>query len=157
MSSNRRDLIRMTDDEMAVFIEEQKSLQVACHDRDGSIHLSTLWFAVMEGRLAFGTYTRSQKILNLQRNDRITLLLEDGLTYETLRGVMIKGRAILHGSDDVEEVRRVARAVMKRNQMGVPEEHLAAAAAVWAAKRTAVVVEPETVISWDHTKLDGVY
>ncbi len=157
MSSNRRDLIRMTDDEMAAFIEEQKSLQVACHDRDGSIHLSTLWFAVMEGRLAFGTYTRSQKILNLQRNSRVTLLLEDGLTYETLRGVMIKGRAILHGLDDVEEVRRVARAVMKRNQMGVPEEHLEAAAAVWAAKRTAVVVEPETVISWDHTKLDGVY
>ena len=45
MSSNRRDLIRMTDDEMAAFIEEQKSLQVACHDRDGSIHLSTLWFS----------------------------------------------------------------------------------------------------------------
>ena len=75
MPSNRRDLIRMTDDEMATFIEEQKSLQVACHDQDGSIHLSTLWFAVLEGRLAFGTYTRSQKILNLQRNDRVTLLL----------------------------------------------------------------------------------
>jgi nitroimidazol reductase NimA-like FMN-containing flavoprotein (pyridoxamine 5'-phosphate oxidase superfamily) len=157
MPSNRRDLIRMTDDEMATFIEEQKSLQVACHDQGGSIHLSTLWFAVLEGRLAFGTYTRSQKILNLQRNDRVTLLLEDGLTYETLRGVMIKGRAVLHGPEDVEEVHRVARAVMTRNQMGVPEEHLEAVAAVWAAKRTVVIVEPETVISWDHTKLDGVY
>ena len=157
MPSNRRDLIRMTDDERATFIEEQKSLQVACHDQDGSIHLSTLWFAVLEGRLAFGTYTRSQKILNLQRNDRITLLLEDGLTYETLRGVMIKGRAILHGPDDPEAVRRVARAVMKRNEMGVPEEHFEPAVALWAAKRTVVVVEPETVISWDHTKLDGVY
>jgi nitroimidazol reductase NimA-like FMN-containing flavoprotein (pyridoxamine 5'-phosphate oxidase superfamily) len=112
---------------------------------------------VLKGRLAFGTYTRSQKILNLQRNDRITLLLEDGLTYETLRGVMIKGRAILHGPDDPEAVRRVARAVMKRNEMGVPEEHFEPAVALWAAKRTVVVVEPETVISWDHTKLDGVY
>jgi hypothetical protein len=46
---------------------------------------------------------------------------------------------------------------MTRNQMGVPEEHLDAAAAVWGAKRTVVVVEPETVISWDHSKLDGVY
>ena len=157
MSDNRRELIRMTDDEMASFIEEQKSLQVACHDQDGSIHLSTLWFAVMEGRLAFGTYTRSQKILNLQRNDRITLLLEDGLTYETLRGVMIKGRAVLHGRESVDEVHRVARAVMVRNEMGVPEEHLDAAAAAWAEKRTVVVVEPETIITWDHTKLDGVH
>ncbi len=147
----------MTDDATVPLHQDPNTRQVACHAQAGSIHLSTLWFAVMEGRLAFGTYTRSQKILNLQRNDRITLLLEDGLTYETLRGVMIKGRAVLHGPENVDEVHRVARAVMTRNQMGVPEEHLDAAAAVWGAKRTVVVVEPETVISWDHSKLDGVY
>ena len=89
MTTNRRDLIRMTDVDLAAFIEEQKSLQVACRERDGSIHLSTLWFAVVDDLLAFGTYSKSQKILNLQRDDRITVLLEDGETYETLRGVMI--------------------------------------------------------------------
>lgn len=160
MAENRRDRIRMTDDEMWAFIEEQKSLQVACHDRDGDIHLSTLWFAPIDGRLAFGTYTKSQKIVNLRRNDRITVLLEDGLVYEQLRGVMIKGRAVLHvddGEGGADEVRTVARAAMRRNQPEIPEEHFEAAVAMWVAKRTAVVVEPETVITWDHRKLGGVY
>ena len=79
VGESRRDRIRMTDGELAAFIAEQKSLQVACHDRDGSIHLSTLWFAMVDDCFAFGTYTKSQKIVNLRRNDRITLLLEDGL------------------------------------------------------------------------------
>ena len=67
MSNNRRDAIRMTDDEVVAFIEEQKSLQVGTLERDGSIHLSTLWFAVVDGRIVFETYTRSQKIRNLER------------------------------------------------------------------------------------------
>ncbi|MDP6323844.1 MAG: pyridoxamine 5'-phosphate oxidase family protein, partial [Acidimicrobiales bacterium] len=95
MSSNRRDLIRMTDEEMRHFIEEQKSLQVSCMGPDGWPHLTTLWFAVVDQKIVFETYTRSQKILNLQRNPNITVLLEDGLIYEELRGVMIKGNAIL--------------------------------------------------------------
>ena len=65
MGDSRRKRIRMTDEEMWTFIEEQKSLQVACLEKDGSIHLSTLWFAVLAERLAFGTYTKSQKIMNL--------------------------------------------------------------------------------------------
>ncbi len=78
MSKNRRQLIQMTDDEMAVFIEEQKSLQVSCIGSDGWPHLTTLWFAVVDQKIVFETYTRSQKILNLQRNPNITVLLEDG-------------------------------------------------------------------------------
>ena len=73
---------------------------------------------------------------------------------------MIKGRAALHvddGEGGADEVRRVARAVMRRNQPEIPEEHFEPAVALWAAKRTAVVVEPETVITWDHGKLGGVY
>ena len=160
MGDSRRKRIRMTDEEMWTFIEEQKSLQVACLEKDGSIHLSTLWFAVLAERLAFGTYTKSQKIMKLHRDNRITVLLEDGLEYENLRGMMIKGRAVLHADDEnggADEVRRVARAVMRRNQPEIPEEHFESAVELWAAKRTAVVVEPETVISWDHTKLEGAY
>ncbi|MBC8364011.1 MAG: pyridoxamine 5'-phosphate oxidase family protein [Actinobacteria bacterium] len=145
----------MTDDEVEAFIEAKMSLQVGTIERDGSIHLSTLWYGIIDGRIVFETYTRSQKIVNLQRDDRITVLLEDGESYETLRGVMIKGRAILYSGDD--DVVPVAEAVIRRNQPEVPEEHVAAAAVQMAAKRTAVVVVPEKVVSWDHTKLGGTY
>ncbi|MBC8195254.1 MAG: pyridoxamine 5'-phosphate oxidase family protein [Acidimicrobiia bacterium] len=151
MATNRRDLIRMTDDEVTVFIDGQKSLQVACIDRDGSPHLSTLWFAVLDKKLAFETYTRSQKIVNLRRDPRITVLLEDGLEYDKLRGVMIKGTATL--VDDGDGLHRIARAVVERNQPGLDPEALDMAAAQLAVKRTGVIVEPTKVISWDHTKL----
>ncbi len=155
MSSNRRDLIRMTDEEMRHFIEEQKSLQVSCMGPDGWPHLTTLWFAVVDQKIVFETYTRSQKILNLQRNPNITVLLEDGLVYEELRGVMIKGNAILES--EPEEVEKYAKAVMLRNQPEYGEELLSEAAKQMSFKRTAVIVEPNEVITWDHTKLGGTY
>ncbi len=149
--ANRRKQIRMTDDEVAAFIDSCRNLQVATLDADGSVHLSTLWFAVVDGRLVFETYTKSQKIVNLQRDPRITVLVEDGDEYEELRGVMIRGRAVLH--DDPADVHRLAREVMVRNQPGIPVELLDRAAAQMATKRTAVVVEPERTVSWDHRKL----
>ena len=145
----------MNEDEVDAFIEEQKSLQVGTIEHDGSIHLSTLWFARVDRRVVFETYTKSQKIKNLQRDPRITLLWEDGDVYDQLRGVMIKGTARL--VTDHSEVYPLALEVMKRNQPDIPEEFLEQAATQMAAKRTAVVVEPQKVISWDHRKLSGAY
>ena len=141
----------MNEDELRDFIEVQRSLQVGTIARDGSVHLSTLWFAVVDDRIVFETYTKSQKIKNLERDDRVTLLLEDGDVYEKLRGVMIRGRAEL--VSDPARVRPMALAVLKRNQTEIAEEVLDQVAEQMAAKRTAVVVEPDTVVSWDHTKL----
>ena len=143
----------MTPEEIAAFIDAQKSLQVGTIERDGSIHLSTLWYGLVDGRIVFETYTKSQKIKNLERDPRITVLLEDGDTYDQLRGLMIKGTARLEG--DPEKVHPLALAVMTRNQPDIDEELLDQAAAHMAAKRTAVIVEPEKVISWDHRKLGG--
>lgn len=151
MSGNRRDAIRMSEGEVDAFLEAQKSLQVGTIERDGSVHLSTLWFALVDGHIVFETYTKSQKIKNLRRDDRITVLAEDGLVYEELRGVMIKGTARLVA--DPAEVHPLALEVLTRNQPEVPRELLDEAARHMAAKRTAVIVDPVTTISWDHTKL----
>ena len=59
---SRRDQIRMSKEEQAQFIGEQKSLQVATINRDGTPHLSTLWFDVVDGDIVFETFTKSQKI-----------------------------------------------------------------------------------------------
>ena len=91
---SRRDQIRMSEEEQERFIDQQKSLQVATINRDGTPHLSTLWFDVVDGDLVFETFTKSQKIKNLERDPRISCLLEDGLVYEELRGIQINGTAI---------------------------------------------------------------
>jgi PPOX class probable F420-dependent enzyme len=153
--AKRRDHIRMTPSELTAFIEERKNLQVATLNRDGSPHLTTLWFAVVDGGIAFETFTKSQKIVNLKRDPRIAVLLEDGVAYNELRGVSINGRAELHS--DPEVVHGYALAVMKRNQPEIPAEALDQVARRMSAKRTAVVVKAERTISWDHRKLGGGY
>ena len=61
---NRRELIKMSDAEVKNFIAKQKSLQVATINRDGTPHLSTLWFDLVNGEIVFETFTKSQKIKN---------------------------------------------------------------------------------------------
>lgn len=151
----RRDQIRMTDEEVWAFIEERKSLQVATLNRDGSPHLTTLWFAVVDGAIVFETFTKSQKIVNLKRDPRIAVLVEDGLEYGELRGVSINGTAELHS--DPAKVHELAAQVMFRQNPDVPREALEEAAERLARKRTAVVVRPEKIVSWDHRKLGGGY
>tara|TARA_B100000945_G_C20420084_1_gene617471 strand:+ start:946 stop:1383 length:438 start_codon:yes stop_codon:yes gene_type:complete len=145
----------MSEEEQERFIDQQKSLQVATINRDGTPHLSTLWFDVVDGDLVFETFTKSQKIKNLERDPRISCLLEDGLVYEELRGIQINGTAELYS--DPETVHFYARGVMQRNNPEIPEELLDAAAESMSTKRTAVVIKAQRVATWDHTKLDGAY
>ena len=152
---SRRDQIKMSEDEQHQFISEQKSLQVATINRDGTPHLSTLWFDVFEGDIVFETFTKSQKIKNLERDPRISCLLEDGLEYEKLRGVQINGIAELYS--EPETVHRYARGVMARNNPEIPVEMLDAAAESMSTKRTAVVIKAQRIATWDHTKLDVAY
>jgi PPOX class probable F420-dependent enzyme len=153
--AKRRDAIRMTDAEMWKFIEEQKSLQVATLGKDGMPHLTTLWFAIVDKEIVFETFSKSQKVLNLKRDDRISVLLEDGVEYSKLRGVSIQGRA--HLEHEADKVHPYALAVMRRNQPEIPEDKLDEAARMLASKRSAVIIKPERIISWDHNKLGGTY
>jgi PPOX class probable F420-dependent enzyme len=150
-----RDQIRMTEREIWDFVDSRKSMQVATLGRDGSPHLTTLWFARVDGKLVFETFTKSQKIRNLQRDPRIAVLFEDGVEYNELRGVSINGRAEL--VSDAEGVHRLARAVMQRNNPGLPEAQVEQLSKQMARKRTAVVIHPERIVSWDHRKLGGAY
>ena len=151
----RRELVAMSDEEMWKFIETQKSVQVATLNKDGSPHLTTLWFAIQDGRIVLETFTKSQKVVNLTRDPRIALLFEDGHVYNELRGVSINAHAQLVG--DVESVHRLHMAVLLRNTPEVPEDVLDKVSAGMAAKKTAILIAPEKVMSWDHGKLGGIY
>src|SRR5690349_10840758 len=87
----RRHLIRMDDDEVAAFLAEQHLLQLATIDHDGWPHLVTMWYALLDGQIAFWTYAKSQKAVNLRRDQRLTCLIETGDDYPDARGVQIKG------------------------------------------------------------------
>ncbi len=151
----RRELIAMTDQEMWDFLESRKSIQIATINKDGSPHLTTLWFAIVDGRIVLETFTKSQKVVNLKRDPRIAVLLEAGEAYDQLRGVSINATAEL--VSDVDRVHQLHMAVLRRNTPDIPEDVLEKAVASMAPKKTAILIKPEKVMSWDHTKLGGIY
>jgi PPOX class probable F420-dependent enzyme len=151
---SRRDLIRMNGEEIRAFLQAQRTLQVATIDHDGWPHLIAMWYALINDQVAFWTYAKSQKVVNLRRDDRLTCLVETGERYDELRGVQIKGRAII--SDDRETVQRIGEAVWE-HITGSLNENTRWMIEAQAGKRVAVFVEPVEIVSWDHRKLGGSY
>jgi PPOX class probable F420-dependent enzyme len=151
---SRRDKIRMTDEEVAAFLEEGRTLQVATIGGDGAPHLVAMWYMVLDGELAFWTYGKSQKVIDLERDPRITCLVEAGETYDQLRGVQVRGRGEVVSDHDT--VMRVGEGVYER-YTGPVDDNARAFVATAGAKRVAIVVRPDRIVSWDHRKLGGTY
>ncbi|ADB54187.1 pyridoxamine 5'-phosphate oxidase family protein [Conexibacter woesei] len=154
---SRRDLIRMGEHELADFLDEQRTVVVATNGPDGWPHLMPLWYTVRDGELWSWTYARSQKVKNLERDDRVTLQVEDGTAYDQLRGVMVKANVRLHRDADV--VTAFGLELFARYGGGgdaAPEVEQMVRAQ--APKRVALqFVATEPPVTWDHRKLGGVY
>lgn len=147
----QRARIAMDDREVDTFLQEPHKLQLATVNADGTPHLVTMYYDVFDGRVGFWSYGRSQKIVNLERDPRLTCLVETGEHYLDLRGVQITGKAEL--VDDYDEVRQVGRRVYGRYVPGGLGDDLQAVIDQQARKRVAVMVTPERIVSWDHRKL----
>ena len=151
---NRRDQIRMNDEEIGAFLEEQRILQVATIDHDGWPHLVAMWYVLINDEVVFWTYARSQKAINLRRDPRLSCLVEAGERYEELRGVQIKGQAAIN--DERATVQRIGEAIWER-YTGPLNENTRQMVTAQAAKRVVIFVKPVEVVSWDHRKLGGGY
>ena len=147
-----RDAVKLTDEELAEFLDTNMKVQVATNGPDGFPHLTTLFYVMVDGQMFFWTYGKSQKILNLRRDPRITCLVEDGTDYFELRGATIFGRARLVEDFDqlVDLGGRVATLMAGGADLGELGDQIVQQQ---ACKRVGVIVEPEKIASWDHRKM----
>lgn len=152
---SRRDQIRMTPEEFRKFLDESRTIIVTSLGKDGAPHPVPMWFAIEnDSAIVMTTYTKSQKIRNLERDPRVSLLVEDGETYSELRGVVLFGRAeLLNDGDAVADILTAVSAKNDRRTAEVTRAQMLNN----AEKRTGIRVRPEKFVSWDHRKLTGVY
>ena len=150
MGTNQRAQITMTDDEIAAFVSQQRTATMATIGPTGMPHLVAMWFAVLDGQIWFETKTKSQKAANLRRDDRLTVMIEDGQTYDTLRGVSFEGRGVI--VEDPKAIWAVGVNVWER-YTGPYTEEMRPFVEMMLNKRLVVRVEPDRVRSWDHRKL----
>jgi len=109
-----------------------------------------MWFAMIDGVLWFETKAKAQKAVNLRRDSRATVLIEDGLTYDTLRGVSFEGTAEI--LDDADALWEVGVNVWER-YTGPYTEEFKPFVEVMLNKRVAVRFDVDRTRSWDHRKL----
>jgi PPOX class probable F420-dependent enzyme len=150
MGVNQRSQIEMTAEEIEGFIEAKRTANLATIGPTGHPHVVAMWYAVIDGQLWFETKAKAQKTTNLRRDPRATVLLEDGLTYDTLRGVSLEGQAVV--VDDPEALWAVGVSVWER-YTGPYSEEMRPFVEVMLNKRVAVRMDVERIRSWDHRKL----
>jgi PPOX class probable F420-dependent enzyme len=148
----QRDKVAMTEAEVTELLASQHKVQLATNGHDGLPHLVTMYYALVDGLITFWTYRSSQKALNLERDPRISCLVEVGDQYFDLKGVLVQGRARrIEDSAAVVEIGRRISAVFSEPLAGgdASTDYVEQA----ARKRFGYAVEPTRIITWDHTKL----
>jgi nitroimidazol reductase NimA-like FMN-containing flavoprotein (pyridoxamine 5'-phosphate oxidase superfamily) len=146
----RRRQIQLTDEERAAFLAANRKAAFATLDKDGFPHLVAMSCGVKDGAFYMTSYAKAQKVLNIQRNPKVALMVEAGGAYAELKGVMVRGLCeIIEGEDAVRDAWAIisgATATPRRRETNDS-----------AAKRVVLKVVPHKIASWDHSKLGGRY
>jgi Pyridoxamine 5'-phosphate oxidase len=179
---SRREQIKMSDQDLAAFLAQERTVTCATIGPRGWPHLMPLWYVLRDPshtppdastssareplaavpRVWAWTYGASQKVKNLERDPRATLQVEAGQTYPELRGVTMECDVRIHR--DLDTVARLGAEIMLRNALPrgqaqlleLPGDALAAVEAQ-APKRVGLEFLERRRATWDHRKLGGVY
>ena len=154
---SRRGEIRLSEEERRELIESERIAVVSTIGPRGWPHSTPLWYVPREGEVWIYTYAKSQKVRNLERDRRATVLIETGREYAELRGMMIEADAEIRR--DFETVYGLAEELTLRYAEGLSAVEGGARSALeaQARKRVAVRFAERRVASWDHRKLGGAY
>ncbi len=150
MGQKQRSQIAMTDTEVERFLDQSRTCTMATVGPNGAIHLVAMWYAWFGGQVWLESKAKAQKIANLRLDDRLTVMVEAGNTYDTLRGVSLEGRGVV--VEDPEQLWRVGVNVWERYN-GPYADEVKPLVEMMLHKRVAVRLDVERMRSWDHRKL----
>jgi hypothetical protein len=144
----------MSEDEVLRYLDQQRILNVATLGPSGHPHLVAMWYALIDGKVQFWTFAKSQKIVNLRRDPKMTCLVESGDSYNELKGVELVGNGLV--IEDYDRILHLGKelAIRYDGPAALGDEVLPFIEAQ-ARKRLAVEFEVERVVSWDHSKISG--
>jgi PPOX class probable F420-dependent enzyme len=152
MGVSQRAQIRMTDEEVTSFLQQSRTATIATIGPAGFPHLVAMWYGLLDGRVCFETKVKSQKVVNLRRDPRVSCSVEAGESYDQLRGVAIEGTAAIIDDTSSGDYWAAAVTVFERYQ-GAYTGEMRPLVEQMMNKRVVVLVDPVRVRSWDHRKL----
>ena len=135
---------RMTDQEVKAFLDTKPGwIVLSTIGRQGYPHSVPLGYFRLGDDIYIGCRAGTQKVKNIERNPKVSLVLESGSTRQDIKGVLIQGHATVHTAP--ETLLRLSREAARLR--GVAEDALP------HEPRPGVVyiqVEPRHIISWNY-------
>lgn len=137
----------MLDDEVKAFLDAKPGwIVLSTIGLHGYPHSVPIGYFRLGNEIYLGCKAHSQKVKNIERNPKVSLMLESGKTRQDIKGVMIQGHATVY-TDPAERLRLSREAARLR---GVAEADLPQTARQGSAY---IKVEPQRIISWDYGKM----
>jgi PPOX class probable F420-dependent enzyme len=136
--------------ELAEFLAGPRTMIVATNGVGGFPHQVAMFYVMAGTNPVLWSYRRAQKVVNIERDPRVSCLAEEGTDYRALRGVLLTGNARICA--DPEVIEQTWRQLTEKYTGPVTEAELSNFQRQ-ADKRCVVTVEVTRVTSWDHRKL----
>jgi nitroimidazol reductase NimA-like FMN-containing flavoprotein (pyridoxamine 5'-phosphate oxidase superfamily) len=155
--------LSLSPDELDELMTTSWNMRIATTGPGDRINLTPLWFGWAGGRIYF--YARGQKITNLRRTPRCTVLVDRNERFPELQGAMFQGVATVledaaaENADPHLEDARWQMGTKYAGGHGEPaptsDEPIRNSASARGRAWRWVVVEPQRVVTWDNHKLGG--
>ena len=135
---------RMTDDEVKAFLDAKPGwIILSTIGPNGYPHSVPIGYFRLGDDIYLGCRAGTQKVKNIERNPKVSLVLESGSTRRDIKGVMIQGHATIYtDSDNKLRLSREAARLRGVSEHELPQEPRSGAAYI--------CVEPRRIISWDY-------
>ena len=118
-------------EEVDAFLDSKPGwMMLTSQGRDGYPHTVPIGYFRDGDRIFMGCRDNTQKVKNIERNPKVSLVIEDGKTMSNLRGILFRGDASVVRED--EERLKISRLAAKKR--GAPEDEwqtIASAGAVF--------------------------
>ena len=137
---------KMSKKEVDDFLDSKPGwMMLTSQGRDGYPHTVPIGYFRDGNRIFMGCRDNTQKVKNIERNPKVSLVIEDGKTMSDLRGILLRGDAFVVRGD--EERLKISRLAAKMR--GAPEDQWPTTASAGAVF---IKVESPRVTSWDYSK-----
>ena len=138
---------KMTEEEVESFLDSKPGWMILTSiGQDGYPHTIPIGYFRDGSRIFMGCRDNTQKVVNIERNPKVSLSLEDGETMQDIRGVLLRGDAQVVRPEE----ERLAIGLLAAKLRGVPE-------CEWPVSATTgsvfIKLENFSVVSWDYSKV----
>jgi nitroimidazol reductase NimA-like FMN-containing flavoprotein (pyridoxamine 5'-phosphate oxidase superfamily) len=137
--------LSLSQEELDAFLGDQRTVRLGSTGGDGRPQVVPLWYVWLDGAMFLNSTLGNLSLRNLESNPQAAAVVDDGDSYEQLRGVILRGRVERADRDPhIPEV----RALWSRKYMGgdlVPYDR-------WK-NRVWLRLRPDEVTSWDFRKI----